>query len=633
MGRDAEKQEKMNNTGNAENMDRNAFLINKKIHHYILPGVRMTAAVQLGIVADGMITGSLLGPDALAAIELSMPVLLLLQMPAMILAMGGAAEAEALLAKKEMDKAHGVFTASLAAGAAISLVLEMLTAHLPEVLARQLAGNDHLAALAEPYITVNFAGVPILTTAVIFCYFMNADNHPGLGSALLIIANSVSLVLDVLFLKVFGLGMAGSALSTVTGYLAGMVTVIFYFFSKQRMLSLQKPEEGMLPYIKLAARAGIPGAAFTLMYVLKSVMINSAVVRFLGNECMAVYAVCASTALIAELCVGGFISLVANFAGILYAEKDYNGIRVLCNRALACSYAAISVLFFLLAAFPQGIAAMFGITKGGLLVLCSGALRIFVCSFPFYVYNKFLVSYYQAILQPGLSAAIAVFQGFAVIVPLVFAGMVWDGMTGLCTAVVFSEALTILLSICCRTGGQRAGKFPPEGQYMLPYIKEETYLDFFIENRMEEVNGFRASLSAFCSENRIREKDAKQLGIALEEICAGIVRYGFPDKNQKKNQKKNRKKNPKYNIAVSFVIQDGSYILRIRDDGVPFHPLESKAIQEGEAAGGISLIRRIMSDFQYMRVLNMNNTVIRLKMQKNDCGRGVQRNAKYTAKK
>ena len=28
--------------------------------------------------------------------------------------------------------------------------------------------------------------------------------------------------------------------------------------------------------------------------------------------------------------------------------------------------------------------------------------------------------------------------------------------------------------------------------------------------------------------------------------------------------------------------------------------------------GGIALIRRIMSDFQYTRVLNMNNTVITL---------------------
>lgn len=33
-----------------------------------------------------------------------------------------------------------------------------------------------------------------------------------------------------------------------------------------------------------------------------------------------------------------------------------------------------------------------------------------------------------------------------------------------------------------------------------------------------------------------------------------------------------------------------------------------------QVIAGIALIRKIMSDFQYMRVLNMNNTIIRLKI-------------------
>ena len=99
-------------------MERNAFLINKKIHQYILPGVLMTVAMQLGNVVDGMIVGNLLGAEAMAAIEISMPILLLLQMAALMLAMGGAAEAAVFLGKRDMEKASGVFTASLAAGLA-----------------------------------------------------------------------------------------------------------------------------------------------------------------------------------------------------------------------------------------------------------------------------------------------------------------------------------------------------------------------------------------------------------------------------------------------------------------------------------------------------------------------------------
>ncbi len=581
-------------------MERNSFLINKKIHQYILPGVLMTVAMQLGNVVDGMIVGNLLGAEAMAAIEISMPVLLLLQMAAMMLAMGGAAEAAVLLGKRDMEKAGGVFTSSLAAGLVIALIFALFTPILPGPLAMLLAGNGDLAALVEPYITVNFAGIPILTLAIIFCYFMNADNHPQLGSALFIIANVVNLVLDFVFIQSFHMGMAGSALSTVIGYLTGMLTVVIYFHSKQRMLRLQKLDKKAFHYVGLAVKAGIPSAAFTLMSALKSVIINSAIVRILGNDPMAVYSVCANAVLIAELCVGGIIGLVQNIAGILYGERDYFGIRTLCKRVLTYSYIAITFLLVIFFALPGVIAGLFGITEGNMLVLCETALRIFACSFPFYVYNKFLMSYYQTILQPGLSTVVTVLQGFVVIVPLTLTGIFFWGLPGVCLMAVVSEALTILLASLWRMLGQRRGKFAAGGVYMLPQIVGEMSLDCSLENNLEEVIAFREKLFAFCADNHISDRDAKVLGLAVEEMAANIVQYGY--RSGQKNY-----------IDISFTIQDDKYMLRIRDDGVPFNPMEYKQKEQEEVTvGGIALIKKMASNFQYMRVLNMNNTVIEL---------------------
>lgn len=585
-------------------MERNAFLINRKIHQYILPGVLMTVAMQLGNVVDGMIVGNLLGAEAMAAIEISMPVLLLLQMAAMMLAMGGAAEAAVLLGKRDMEKAGGVFTASLAAGLAVSVFFALFTPILPGPLAKLLAGNGGLAALAEPYMMVNFAGIPILTVAIIFCYFMNADNHPQLGSALFIIANVVNLVLDFVFIQNFHMGMAGSALSTVIGYLTGMITVAIYFRSKQRMLRLQQLDKKAFQYVGLAVKAGIPSAAFTLMSALKSVIINSAIVRMLGSDPMAVYSVCVNAVLIAELCVGGVIGLIQNIAGILYGERDYYGIRTLCKRVLAYSYIAIAILLVIFFAVPGAIAGLFGITEGDMFALCETALRIFACSFPFYVYNKFLMSYYQTILQPGLSTVVTVLQGFVVIVPLTLVGIFFWGLTGVCVMAVASEAVTILVASLWRILGQRRGKFAAGGVYMLPQIEGEISLDCSLENNLDEVITFREKLFVFCADNHINDRAAKILGLAVEEIAANIVQYGY--RGGQKNY-----------MDISFTIQDGKYMLRIRDDGVPFNPMEySKQEEETVTVGGIALIKKMASNFQYMRVLNMNNTVIELNIER-----------------
>ena len=192
---------------------------------------------------------------------------------------------------------------------------------------------------------------------------------------------------------------------------------------------------------------------------------------------MAVYSVCANAVLIAELCVGGIIGLIQNIAGILYGERDYYGIRTLCRRTLAYSYLAIAVLIALFLAAPQAIAGLFGIARGEMLSLTRTALRIFCLGFPFYVYNKFLMAYYQTILQPMLSTVVTVLQGFAVIVPLSLLGIVKWGLPGVCAMAAVSEAVTILLATAFRIAGQKRGRFEDGDVYMLPSIRDEKFLE------------------------------------------------------------------------------------------------------------------------------------------------------------
>lgn len=136
---------------------------------------------------------------------------------------------------------------------------------------------------------------------------------------------------------------------------------------------------------------------------------------------------------------------------------------------------------------------------------------------------------------------------------------------------------------------------------MLPKVVDEKFLDCSVGNNLDEVIAFREKLLLFCADNHITERHAKTLGFAVEELAANIVQYGYRSDQQNY-------------MDISFTIQDEKYLLRIRDDGIPFNPLEYQA-QETEqdvTLGGIALLKKMALGFQYMRVLNMNNTVIEL---------------------
>ncbi len=88
------------------------------------------------------------------------------------------------------------------------------------------------------------------------------------------------------------------------------------------------------------------------------------------------------------------------------------------------------------------------------------------------------------------------------------------------------------------------------------------------------------------------------MGLAAEEIAVNISRYSY--ENVKKPY-----------IDISLSRYGEQWLLRIRDDGIPFDPTNYKPDEEEKfLLGGINLINNFAKNFTYTRVLNMNNTII-----------------------
>lgn len=584
-------------------MKRNDYLIKKKFYSYLLPGVLMVVAMQLGNVVDGIIVGNILGSSALAAISLSIPVLYVLQLPAFILGVGGSAIVSNYLGKREVEKASKVFFSCLVSGILISLFFCATAPFLSRPLAHLLAGTPELEELLYPYILVNILGIPFLTLAIQFSYFFNVDNNPVLGSMMFIIANIVNLTLDVLLLKFTPLGMYGTALSTIIGYTCGLILIVPYALSKKRMLSLKfvSPAE-CLKCLPGTIKAGTPSGMFYLMMAIKSLILNTCVVRLLGQADMEIFSVCTNSVLIAELFVGGVIGLIQTICGILYGERDYYGIRRLVKRVITLCIILASFITLVFLVFPQLIAGLFGYSNTELMDKAITCIRVFSLCFVFYAFNKFMQTYYQTILKPSPATLDTVLQNLLMLIPITFVLLYMCGIVGVCAATPISEILTVLIVCAFTKIQQKRGRLPQKGLLLLPDKDDESCCDVTIKGTEQEAVNASEKLIEYCTGNGIDIKSANLIGLAVEEIAVNISRFGYNHKNIKRNY-----------IDINLSKSEGKLILRIRDDGVPFDPTQYKS-EEKELfkLGGINLIKQTATKLSYIRVLNMNNTVIEL---------------------
>lgn len=588
-------------TEDLSDMERNDYLIKKKFYSYLLPGILMVVAMQLGNVVDGIIVGNILGSSALAAISLSMPVLYVLQLPAFILGVGGSAQASVYLGKRDVQKASQVFSSCVTAGFIISLVMCATAPFLSRPLAHLIAGTPQLEELLYPYILVNILGIPFLTLAIELSYFFNVDNNLVLGSLMFIIANIVNLPLDFLFLKFTPLGMYGTAMSTIIGYTCGLVLLIPYALSKRRMLGFKITAiHKCFKEIMEAVKAGIPSGMFLVMLAAKDLILNTCVVRLIGQDEMEIFSVCTNSVFVIELFAGGVIGLVQTICGILYGERDYYGIRRVVRRVVSlCIVLTVALsVFFLL--FPQLIAGLFGYNNAEYMDTALMCIRLFSLCFVFYGFNKFLQTYYQTILKPAPATLDTVLQGLVLIIPFTFLLLNLWGIFGVCTASVCCEFVTLLVVCAFVMIQQKRGKLPQKGLLLIPEKDSESYCDITIRGKEQEAVTISEKLINCCIENGIDRNKANIIGLAAEEIAVNISRYGY--KTVKRNF-----------IDINLSNAEGKLILRIRDDGVPFDPTQYKSEEQDVfELGGINLIKKTASKLKYIRVLNMNNTIIEI---------------------
>ncbi len=132
---------------------------------------------------------------------------------------------------------------------------------------------------------------------------------------------------------------------------------------------------------------------------------------------------------------------------------------------------------------------------------------------------------------------------------------------------------------------------------ILPEGEDENILDISIEGTMEEVGKIPRKIIEFCNEKKADSSKANLLAVAAEEMLANIVRYGGKGAST---------------IDVNLCITKESVIFRIRDNGIPFDPTDYTVDSDEFEVHGIEVVKSITDKIQYMRVLDLNNTVIEM---------------------
>ena len=576
---------------------RNNRLLNAKLNKYIIPGIMMSLALQLGNIVDTIFVSNLIGVEAMSAITMSLPVETVIQLTGYCLGIGGSIAVGNMLGKRDKESASRLFSVTFLVTFIVGVLFSLCAFPAAGPIARLLVpGGGTLTDYTRDYIRISMLGAPIIGIGLMMVNYLGVENHPELASTYLILANVINLILDYIFLRFTSLGIAGASLSTVLGFLFAMSVFLFYIRSDKRNLHFVRLKAGDFAILKEAVITGVPMLVFMATNFIKALGLNTIIINQIGEDGMAVFTVCDNVLLMVEMITGGIIGVIPNVAGILFGEKDYVGIRVLCNKMLKYSYFVLAAIFAIIMVFTEQITILFGSGGGELGRQMVNALRIFaVCVIP-YLWNKFMVSYYESIEETAIASFVTFLENAVVVLPATFAGiLVWKqidgiGIDGIAAGFVATEFITVIAAWVFRKIKHKNATF-----YIVPDKNPGINLDFSIKSTMDEAVIVPTKIMEFCKENGVSGNKANLAAVCAEEMTVNIIKFGGKTSNW---------------IDINLCIEDDLCRLRIRDNGVNFNPLEYSYDSEEFDIHGIELVKKISKSMDYIRAIDMNNTII-----------------------
>lgn len=577
--------------------NRNNRLLNAKLNKYIIPGIMMSLALQLGNIVDTIFVSNLIGVEAMSAVTMSLPVETIVQLTGYCLGVGGSIAVGNMLGKRDKEGASKLFSATFMVTLVVGLLFSICALGVAGPIARLLVSGDGiLTTYTRDYIRISMFGAPVIGIGLMMVSYLGVENHPELASVYLILANVINLILDYIFLKFTPLGITGASLSTVLGFLFAMVVFIAYVRSEKRNISFVRLKAKDFSIIKEAIITGVPMLVFMATNFIKSLGLNTIIMNQVGEEGMSVFTVCDNVLLIVEMLTGGIIGVIPNVAGILFGEKDYVGIRVLCKKMLKYSYMVLAVIFVFIMLFTHQITVLFGSGGGELGAQMIQALRIFALCVAPYLWNKFIISYYESIEETAIASFVTFLENAVAVLPATFIGIyIWKqidgiGIDGIAIGFVATEIITVIAALIFRKIKHKNSTF-----YIVPDKNPGINLDFSIKSTMEEAGTVNRKIMDFCKKNNVSGNKANLAAVCAEEMTVNIIKFGGKTSNW---------------IDINLCLEEDICRLRIRDNGINFNPLEYTYDHEEFDIHGIELVKKISKSMDYIRAIDMNNTII-----------------------
>lgn len=406
-----------------DSLDFKSMSVEKLFTKLLVPTIMGMAASALFTVVDGIFVGNGIGSDAMAAVNISAPIFMLITGVGLMFGMGGGILTSINLSQGKKKVANINFTQSVIALVFISLVMTLLLTIFPHKIATLFGSDEYLMDMVVEYLFWFSISLPFTVLVVALPFFIRLTN-PKISMWAMLAATVVNIILDYLFIFVFKWGLFGAAIATDIGEFVGAAIMIIYLFRHSiaiRFVWLKLSVKSLLLTLRNVGYMIKLGFSVFLSEITISVMIisgNYVFMDYMGADGVAAYSVICYLFPIIFMVFNATVQsaqpIISYNYGCGQMKRSDNALRLSMLFTLAFAF-SIMLLFI---CFTRSIVTLFiPDTASAAWGYAVAGLPLFATDYLFFGINIIIIGYYTSIERLRRAISLTVLRG---ILPVVF---------------------------------------------------------------------------------------------------------------------------------------------------------------------------------------------------------------------
>lgn len=416
---------------------------------FTAPSIAMMVFTSIYGVVDGFFVSNFAGKTPFTAVNLIMPVLMIVATVGFMFGTGGTAIVAKTMGEGDREKANRYFSLFVYFAFGTGVVLAVAGIVFIRPVAVFLKAEGELLENCVTYATIILCALPFYVLQLLFQSFFVTAEKPHLGLAVTISSGVTNMVLDAVLVILLPqeYKLAGAAIATAMSQLVGGVAPLVYFFRKNSsLLKLTSTRFDGRAIVKAATNGSSEFMSNVSMSIV-AMLYNSRLMEYAGEDGVAAYGVMMYVSMIFSAAFIGYSIGTAPVVGYHDGAKNHAELKSVLRKSLIIigAFGVAMVAAAQILAWP--LAKMFVGYDDNLVDMTISGFRIFALSFVFTGFAIYSSGFFTA-LNDGLTSALISFLRTLVfqVAAVMILPEIWD-LNGIWISIVAAEVMAVLLSV------------------------------------------------------------------------------------------------------------------------------------------------------------------------------------------